>query len=515
MGVWGCCALLVFLLHIRLPRYYGFKIGGFVGRRASKWAGHRLIHGRSSFIRDGSNQVHTETYADEELGPFAHPHGEVMRTVKQLVAHPPPSNTGALLATLKALLRDQRYGGYGGSGTEMQGRKFGDVAFSLALAGVEDQEIFDMLTDCMAAELERFGGRKSRTNVDLLQVVERLAAAGMQGHRIFHLAQQVLDRQNMSINVESMELFSTRPRLWLWRHASRLDKSGLQADDDDGAGIGIGQTAGPSSQASSIANIFTDPRLPLIVDLGCGSGGALLGMAYHSGVSGQQQMNVLGVDMSSRVLRYAQAISRRWKMTGRCQFVECCSDAALAELAISYPGPVAMVMINFPTPFKAGEQDKAGNRQLPNIDQFLVRPALLSAIDALQPSLLLLQTNVEDVAIYMRDMISNHSHTLNQKAFQKPHLAELQHRMQALFGTPSEVLRWKSAEELDQFPLSQRDAAWRDAHNDKRAAGAGFLSSSPLPWYASTETEAACAFQRKPVHRLIYTHRSHAGRLFN
>ena len=80
--------------------------------------------------------------------------------------------------------------------TEMQGRKYADAAFELALAGVSDEALFERLAHCAASELRRFGTRPSCGDLHVHQIAERLAAAGVRSdHPVFEAARSALHQR--------------------------------------------------------------------------------------------------------------------------------------------------------------------------------------------------------------------------------------------------------------------------------------------------------------------------------
>lgn len=58
-------------------------------------------------------------------------------------------------------------------------RMFGDIAFSLAMAGVRDEALFHLLVQGALFELSRIGHRTSCRPLDLYQMAERFACAGV------------------------------------------------------------------------------------------------------------------------------------------------------------------------------------------------------------------------------------------------------------------------------------------------------------------------------------------------
>lgn len=295
--------------------------------------------------------------------------------------------------------------------SEMQGRKFADAAFDFSLAGVTSTELYDLLLSGAMTEMVRYGHRKSCRAVDILQVAERLAVAGVVNQNFFRLAAEKLQYKVMNQELQesvsftaaidrlssgSFNLFSDMPLLWLWRFSARQRKSGNQlSDDTNNSDLGkINQRrieTGESEEFQSaevkyrisdikknpvIFPIFDDPSLPLIIDIGCGFGVSMLGLSHReknlvtnsvdhdessstvvdpsasTSRSSTRRHNFFACDMSHRAISYATSISKRWDMHGNCKFIE--SDAVdFLDLIIrEYQGPIECVLINFPTPYR-------------------------------------------------------------------------------------------------------------------------------------------------------------------
>jgi hypothetical protein len=202
--------------------------------------------------------------------------------------------------------------------------------------------------------------------------------------------------------------------------------------------------------------------------------------------------NYVGVDLSQIGIGYAKGITRRWGLEERAAFVV---DSAenLLEYAKQYPGPIELVMIQFPTPYRLDSDDdviKGGNSQLPTsaVDGFMVSSNLLKlAADLLQGSdgrpggKLIMQSNCEDVAVWMRDI------AINQAGFE---IVRLENEVEIVQGTPT-----------------RRTMNWI-AMGGERALGPGWSSEPLLPRKGRTETEIACILNGTPVHRCILTVRS-------
>eukprot|EP00607_Mallomonas_marina_P010821 CAMPEP_0182421666 /NCGR_PEP_ID=MMETSP1167-20130531/7111_1 /TAXON_ID=2988 /ORGANISM="Mallomonas Sp, Strain CCMP3275" /LENGTH=713 /DNA_ID=CAMNT_0024599015 /DNA_START=674 /DNA_END=2815 /DNA_ORIENTATION=+ len=124
---------------------------------------------------------------------------------------------------------------------EMQGRKFADAAFELARVGVEDTELFDLLTEGAVLELKRFGHRNSCKPLHIFQMTEKLAMAGVINQTVYAVAASILiEHKGLSSSSSSVSklvsgdfsLLAERPLLGLWRYASRQKKHGRQIDTE-------------------------------------------------------------------------------------------------------------------------------------------------------------------------------------------------------------------------------------------------------------------------------------------
>ena len=517
----------------------------------------------------------------------------------------------------------------------MQGRKYADAAFEFAFCGIKDKPLFELLADRAEGELIRFGERISCRPVNILQIVEKLAVAGITKHSIYQTAYAILNgkrksllhtesgKLSCSVNTDEIEeeeslsmstgtfsnlanddlsLFSDRPLLMLWRFAAKQKKAGLQIE----ANQQEENVSGAAISHKPFKDIFADPSLPLVIDIGCGYGVYLLrlcdlAMRNHSLLRGNyRQLNYLGVDMNRRCVLYANGLSSRWGMEHKCAFLEMDSLTCLEHVMNNYPGSVSTVLINFPTPYNlalllneepeeviaanvegALDDDSTegnhmqskpgptGNAQLPErLDYFMCNKELVCKIveifrskrdvDASIPQLMYVQSNVEDVAVTMRDVILNgeaqtqpsggdnddsscHIDSPAQSpedSFHLPSSAEDAEMYVAdvLFASPrctvsdsGAATDWVDGEESDsnRAKYSLRDQKWAESllsqhptipqssdtditsgadHvplHSRRAFGHGWLSRSPFP-QTKTETEAHCEQMGKRVHRILF-----------
>jgi SAM-dependent methyltransferase len=364
---------------------------------------------------------------------------------------------------------------------------------------------------------------------------------------------------------------------------------------------------------------FDDPTLPLVVDIGCGFGVSVLGLSHRQHclnaaiaevrgnhtVEGYRKRNFIACDMSDRAVSYASGIARRWGLHESCHFIE--SDAAsfLDLLFKEYKGPVECVLINFPTPYRFGADSHSaddvsqyqGNSQLPtDMTEFMVTPAVIeqcrqllgrsavgpvstagdrtnspstigggdsiegndriSDTDSLFFKYLLVQTNVEDVAVTMKNIVCNSCNFGRDQGLFIPDSSLIVEHIEASWNQDQLLASdYSSAdgvvftatnnmvssategegdglankrddegkEELggavdpaelepegaeDSIILQKRAVKWISSGGE-RARGSGWLKDSPLPRAGRTETEAMCDLNRKPIHRLLFAMRSH------
>jgi SAM-dependent methyltransferase len=234
--------------------------------------------------------------------------------------------------------------------------------------------------------------------------------------------------------------------------------------------------------------MFADPSRPLIVDIGCGMGLSLLGLASleqetsSSRISWIQGCNFVGVDLSAVAIGFARGIASRWGL-GRLAFVLASADQLLDDLK-SYPGPVRRIMIQFPTPYRlASSSLGGGNMQLPSsfIDGFMVSKKVLGLSRYLlqksgdNDARLLMQSNCEDVAVCMCNLAREAGFVVVEDS--------------------------RSVMEESGEP-TQRTRNWIDLGGE-RAIGPGWRSSPLLPRLGQTETEIACTLNKTPVHRCV------------
>ena len=385
-------------------------------------------------------------------------------------------------------------------GVVLLGRSAADAAFDFALAG-EANGLPERLAHLQAEEFHRW---RRPQPLATLQVCERLAAAGVPSdHPVYQRGADALrqaaghepvaarreEARLAAAQVERLVFTQPRPALWLWRRAAKLRKA-----------------AAPDALASRRALdgvVFTDPSRPLVVDVGCGFGCSLLGLLHNAA-----SVNVLGCDASGLKVGYARGVAARWGKAHSAAFVHCAAEETVAHVAAQADAsPVEGIMLQFPSPFRVGGGG-GGNAQLPSSaedESYMVSARLLSDVAAaLRPARgwLLLQSNVEDVAVHARRLAEAHGLRAVDDA------AELSQIREAVgLGRHEGGAAGTSAEQHARATPTTVGARRRErleqlGHAAPRAAGHGWLSTNPFGPIRS-ETEAKLELDGREVYRCL------------
>lgn len=110
---------------------------------------------------------------------------------------------------------------------------------------------------------------------------------------------------------------------------------------------------------------FTDPTLPLHIDIGCGKGGFLLSLAkerLEENGEENENRNYLGLEIRPSVAQFAKERVTRREFDGIIDFIGCNANVDLERMLDRYTsggGEVALVSIQFPDPhFKKSHQKR-------------------------------------------------------------------------------------------------------------------------------------------------------------
>mmetsp|Transcript_10203 Transcript_10203/g.11715 ORF Transcript_10203/g.11715 Transcript_10203/m.11715 type:complete len:674 (+) Transcript_10203:169-2190(+) len=269
--------------------------------------------------------------------------------------------------------------------------------------------------------------------------------------------------------------------------------------------------------------LFEDASRPLVIDIGTGMGVSLLGLASttdQTGIDSSRLMlgennknddtdesqtdplkwsdcNFIGVDLGALGIGYGQGIANRWNLQSRLHFVVDTAEDFFRSLHL-YPGEICCCMIQFPTPFRFQAKKDGGNSQLPKskYDGFMVTQELLELIHCnLHPKRgkLLLQSNCEDVAVWMRNLacqsvgfsaLNDIVNDDNDNDIPPPYVDK-------------EIDIVSSQERIPQRTLNYV------AMGGERASGRGWFQRGILHSEGATETEVACAINGTPLHRCL------------
>jgi len=434
---------------------------------------------------------------------------------------------------------------------ELGGRTAADAALWFALAGCRDTALFHGLADIASWELNRFGQRPSCRSKNIYQILERFAAAGLKRHeKLEQIALECLLEKEKEeeeerrgergvAGVESdgdgddknpsslllLNLHSDRSLLLIWKFASKQKKqqaflrtakknweqyreaemgNEIPTETVADSTIHVEGTAPHQNERGAESpynwsDMFEDVSRPLVVDVGCGMGVSLLGLASTTidrDASEQESArlllgqktkwsdcNFVGVDLGALGIEYSRGVAHRWNAEGNLQFVIDAAEDFCQHLQ-SYPGEIRCCMIQFPTPFRLQNKD-GGNSQLPasKLEGFMVTENLLQTIhSSLDPKhgKLLLQSNCEDVAVWMRDLACRTVGftALDDDREEPPHQGSIPQR------------------------IPQRTQDWISMGGE-RAEGRGWFRRNVLHRRGATETEATCAINGTPIHRCL------------
>ncbi|KAJ6884204.1 hypothetical protein NC652_031251 [Populus alba x Populus x berolinensis] len=160
--------------------------------------------------------------------------------------------------------------------------------------------------------------------------------------------------------------------------------------------VRIRQHVNPLSSSFSVPakvpdwkEVFRDPTLPLMVDIGSGSGRFLIWLAKRNPDSG----NYLGLEIRQKLVKRAEFWVKELALTN-IHFLFANATISFRQLVLSYPGPLMLVSILCPDPHFKKRHHKRRVVQKTLVDNI---------ISHLVPGgKVFLQSDVLDVALHMR-----------------------------------------------------------------------------------------------------------------
>ncbi|XP_068635285.1 uncharacterized protein [Aristolochia californica] len=136
--------------------------------------------------------------------------------------------------------------------------------------------------------------------------------------------------------------------------------------------------------------VFKDPTLPLMVDIGCGSGRFLIWLAKQD----PDSKNFLGLEIRHRLVKRSQFWVNELGLRN-IHFIFANATVSFEQLVSSYPGPLMLVSILCPDPYFKKRHHKR---------RVLQKPLLESILKNLSPKgQVFVQSDVHEVAVYMRN----------------------------------------------------------------------------------------------------------------
>ncbi|TKY68819.1 tRNA (guanine-N(7)-)-methyltransferase [Spatholobus suberectus] len=136
--------------------------------------------------------------------------------------------------------------------------------------------------------------------------------------------------------------------------------------------------------------VFADPTLPLMVDIGCGSGRFLMWLAKRT----PKERNFLGLEIRQRIVKRAELWVKDLALDN-IHFLFANATISFKQLVETYPGPLVLVSILCPDPHFKKRHHKR---------RVLQKPLVGAIVDNLMPGgQVFVQSDVLEVALDMRN----------------------------------------------------------------------------------------------------------------
>lgn len=144
------------------------------------------------------------------------------------------------------------------------------------------------------------------------------------------------------------------------------------------------------AQAPNWDEVLEDPTLPLMVDIGCGSGRFLMWLAKANPTG-----NYLGLEIRQKLAKRAECWAKELALKN-IHFLFANATVSFKNIISTYPGPFVLVSILCPDPHFKKKHQKRRVVQKPLVD---------SILDSLVPGgKVFIQSDVLDVAVDMRNL---------------------------------------------------------------------------------------------------------------
>ncbi|KAH1069316.1 hypothetical protein GYH30_006788 [Glycine max] len=161
--------------------------------------------------------------------------------------------------------------------------------------------------------------------------------------------------------------------------------------------VRIRQHVNPLSSSFSVPaqvpdwnHAFADPTLPLMVDIGCGSGRFLMWLAKRT----PKERNFLGLEIRERIVKRAESWAKDLALDN-ILFLFANATISFKQLVESYPGPLVLVSVLCPDPHFKKKHHKR---------RVLQKPLVGAIVDNLMPGgQVFIQSDVIEMALDMRN----------------------------------------------------------------------------------------------------------------
>ncbi|CAJ2664886.1 unnamed protein product [Trifolium pratense] len=138
--------------------------------------------------------------------------------------------------------------------------------------------------------------------------------------------------------------------------------------------------------------VFADPALPLMVDIGCGSGRFLMWLAKRT----PKVRNYLGLEIRQKMVKRAEVWLKDLALDN-IHFLFANAPISFKQLVESYPGPLQLVSILCPDPHFKKKHHKR---------RVLQKPLVGAIVDNLSPGgQVFIQSDVLEVALDMKNQL--------------------------------------------------------------------------------------------------------------
>ncbi|GJS33984.1 tRNA (guanine-N(7)-)-methyltransferase [Tanacetum coccineum] len=146
-------------------------------------------------------------------------------------------------------------------------------------------------------------------------------------------------------------------------------------------------------------DVFEDPKLPLVVDIGSGSGRFLMWLAKRN----PGRKNYMGLEIREKLVTRAKTWAKELALSN-IHFMFANASISFRQLLSTYPGPLMLVSVSCPDPHFKKRHHKR---------RIVQKPLVEAIVDELMPGgQVFIQSDVLEVAVDMRKYFDEESEKL-------------------------------------------------------------------------------------------------------